>query len=129
MSTTDSIDQAIGNAPSSRSSPLELLVQDLNEQTKTFTDYLRANRLPEPSFERGTPNITSQILLAPEAIQLAREKLLDNALQIFQLVADLDEYSQNIMSNVSFIHSPQLGAYSPLILTPRLDSVPSRGNR
>ncbi|RYP27843.1 hypothetical protein DL767_007491 [Monosporascus sp. MG133] len=83
-------------------SPLELLVRDLNKQTKTFTDYLRANGLPEPSFERDAPiiNLPPQ---APEEIQVAKEKLLDHALQIFQLVAGPGEYLQNVITGYHYM--------------------------
>lgn len=82
------------------SSPLELLVRDLNKQSKTFTDYLRANGLPEPSFERDAPiiNLPPHV---PEDIQVAKETLLDHALQIFQLVAGPGEYLQNVITGVS----------------------------
>lgn len=81
-------------------SPLELLVQDLAKQTVRLTDYLRANKLPEPSFERDAPiiNLSPQ---APAEIQMAKEMLLDNALQIFQLVAGPGDYLDNVMTDVS----------------------------
>lgn len=84
-----------------KASDLEHLVQDLSKQTTAFTEYLRANKLPEPSFERDGPifNLSPQ---APEEIQVARERLLDNALQIFQLVAGPGEYLQNVIIGVSF---------------------------
>ncbi|KAK4149314.1 S-adenosyl-L-methionine-dependent methyltransferase [Chaetomidium leptoderma] len=90
------------NGPVAGSSPLELLVRDLNKQTKTFADYLRANGVPEPSFERDAPiiNLSPQ---APEEIQVAREKLLDNALQIFQLVAGPGEYLQNVITGYHYM--------------------------
>ncbi|KAI3340507.1 O-methyltransferase [Ustulina deusta] len=79
-------------------SPLELLVQDLAKQTVRLTDYLRANKLPEPSFERDAPiiNLSPQ---APAEIQMAKEMLLDNALQIFQLVAGPGDYLDNVMTD------------------------------
>ncbi|KAB8237685.1 O-methyltransferase-domain-containing protein [Aspergillus alliaceus] len=84
------------------SSPLELLVRDLNKQSKTFTDYLRANGLPEPSFERDAPiiNLPPHV---PEDIQVAKEKLLDHALQIFQLVAGPGEYLQNVITGYHYM--------------------------
>ncbi|KAI0115703.1 O-methyltransferase [Nemania sp. FL0031] len=83
-------------------SPLELLVQDLAKQTVRLTDYLQANKLPEPSFERDAPiiNISS---LAPAEIQVTKEKLLDNALQIFQLVAGPGEYLQNVITGYHYM--------------------------
>jgi 6-hydroxytryprostatin B O-methyltransferase len=81
-------------------SPLEVLVQDLNKQTTTLNGYLRANKLPEPSFERDAPiiNLSPD---APEEAQVAKEKLLDSALQIFQLVSGPGEYLQNVITGVS----------------------------
>lgn len=81
-------------------SPLELLVQDLAKQTVRLTDYLQANKLPEASFERDAPiiNLSPQ---APAEIQVAKEKLQENALQIFQLVAGPGEYLQNVITGVS----------------------------
>ncbi len=82
------------------SSPLEALVRDLNEQANTFAEYLRGNRLPEPSFERDAPifNLSPQ---APKEIRVARERLLDNALQIFQLIAGPGEYLPHLVEGVS----------------------------
>ena len=82
------------------SSPLEALVRDLNEQAKAFAGYLRGNGLPEPSFERSAPivNLSPQ---APEEVRMAREKLLDNALQIFQLIAGPGEYLPHLVEGVS----------------------------
>lgn len=82
------------------SSPLELLVGDLGRQTKTLTDYLRSNGLPEPSFQRDA-SIVVLSADAPEEIQAAREQLMDHALQIFQLVAGPSEYVDNVQINVS----------------------------
>ncbi len=82
------------------SSPLEALVRDLNEQAKAFAGYLRGNGLPEPSFERSAPivNLSPQ---APKEVRMAREKLLDNALQIFQLIAGPGEYLPHLVEGVS----------------------------
>jgi 6-hydroxytryprostatin B O-methyltransferase len=87
------------NSSAAASSPLETLVQDLNMQAKTFAEYLHANGLPEPSFERDAPilNLSPE---APAEIQIAREKLMDAALQIFQLVAGPGEYLQNVITGV-----------------------------
>ncbi|KAJ8115385.1 hypothetical protein ONZ43_g4675 [Nemania bipapillata] len=83
-------------------SSLEILVQDLAKQTVRLTDYFQANKLPEPSFERDAPiiNLSPQ---APAEIQLAREKLQDNALQIFQLVAGPGEYLQNVITGYHYM--------------------------
>lgn len=81
------------------SSPLELLVQDLNEQTRTLTGYFRANAFPDPSFDRHGP-ITTLPAQAPEEMRIAREKLLDNALQIFQLISGPAEYLPNVIASV-----------------------------
>ena len=85
------------------SSPLEVLVRDLNEQAKAFAGYLRGNGLPEPSFERSAPivNLSPQ---APEEVRMAREKLLDNALQIFKLIAGPGEYLPHLVEGVSKGH-------------------------
>lgn len=87
------------NGIAASSSPLELLVVDLNEQTKIFIDYLRATGLPEPSFERDGPVITLPPQ-APEELRIAKEKLLDDALQIFQLISGPGEYLPNVIASV-----------------------------
>ncbi|KAI1826626.1 O-methyltransferase [Xylaria intraflava] len=83
-------------------SPLEHLVQDLNKQTVRLSDYLQANKLPEPTFERDAPiiNVSPQ---APVEIQIAKERLLDDALQIFQLVAGPGEYLQNVITGYHYM--------------------------
>jgi 6-hydroxytryprostatin B O-methyltransferase len=81
------------------SSPLELLVLDLNEQTRVLSNYLRTNGLPEPSFKRDGP-IAALPPQAPEEMRIAREKLLDDALQIFQLVSGPGEYLPNVIASV-----------------------------
>jgi 6-hydroxytryprostatin B O-methyltransferase len=97
----------------SGTSPLEFLVQDLNAQAKTFTRYLRGSGLPEPSFERDAPihNLPSH---APERVQAARYKLMDNALQIFQLLAGPGEYVENAFAGVSIPQRPQPLNCNPL---------------
>lgn len=107
------------NGPVAGSSPLELLIQDLNTQTKTFTDYLGANGLPAPSFERDAPvfNLSPQ---APEEVQIAREKLLENALQIFQLVAGPGDYLANSIVGVSVFPKAVYGYIYICRLTYRL---------
>jgi 6-hydroxytryprostatin B O-methyltransferase len=82
------------------SSPLELLVLDLIKQTKALVDYLRDNQLPEPSFERNAP-IISFPPQAPEEVQMAKEKLLDDAVRILQLVTGPGEHVQSVMASVS----------------------------
>ncbi|KAI1039955.1 hypothetical protein LB505_006053 [Fusarium chuoi] len=83
-------------------SPLEVLVQDLNKNTTTLNGYLRANKLPEPSFERDAPiiNLSPD---APEEAQVAKEKVLDSALQIFQLVSGPGEYLQNVITGYHYM--------------------------
>ncbi|KAF5637636.1 bikaverin cluster-O-methyltransferase [Fusarium tjaetaba] len=83
-------------------SPLEVLVQDLNKNTTTLNGYLRANKLPEPSFERDAPiiNLSPD---APEEAQVAKEKILDSALQIFQLVSGPGEYLQNVITGYHYM--------------------------
>ncbi len=82
------------------SSPLEALVRSLNEQAKAFAEYLRGSGLPEPSFERNAP-IVNLSPHAPKEVRMAREKLLDNALQIFQLIAGPGEYLPHLIEGVS----------------------------
>ncbi|KAJ6143846.1 O-methyltransferase-domain-containing protein, partial [Penicillium samsonianum] len=92
----------VTNGHITSSSPLELLVRGIDKQSKVFTDYLRANGLPEPSFERDTPiiNLPPHV---PEDIQVAKEQLLDHALQIFQLVAGPGEYLQNVITGYHYM--------------------------
>ncbi|PQE28730.1 bikaverin cluster-O-methyltransferase protein [Rutstroemia sp. NJR-2017a WRK4] len=80
-------------------SPLEVLVQDLNKNTTILNGYLRANKLPEPSFERDAPiiNLSPD---APEEAQVAKEKLLSSTLQIFQLVSGPGGYLQNVITGI-----------------------------
>ncbi|KAM0351778.1 hypothetical protein ACHAPU_002290 [Fusarium lateritium] len=77
-------------------SQLEALSQDLNKQIKTFNDYLKSAGLPEPTLRRDTPvmNLPPD---APEEMQLAKEKLLEDALRIFNLVCGPGEYIQNVL--------------------------------
>ncbi|KAF4953248.1 hypothetical protein FSARC_12442 [Fusarium sarcochroum] len=90
------------NGKISDSSRLELLVHDLNEHTATLTEYLRAKGLPEPSFERDAP-IMYLPPQGPEEVQIAKEKLLDSALQIFQLVSGPGEYLQNVVTGYHYM--------------------------
>jgi 6-hydroxytryprostatin B O-methyltransferase len=81
------------------SSPLGLLVLDLNEQAKLLTEYFRVNGYPEPSFERHRP-LSSLPPQASTEMRITREKLLDDALQIFQLISGPGEYLPNATVSV-----------------------------
>lgn len=97
---------SFSQSPTVGSSALELLVQDLNEQTRTLTGYLSANGLPDPSFDRHGP-VNTLPAQAPEELRIAREKLLDNALQIFQLISGPADYLQNVIASVGCLYHTQ----------------------
>lgn len=68
---------------------IDALTADLVNQSETFSEYMRASasgKLP------GDP---------PAEVQAAKEKLLENALQIFNLVSGPTEYIQNVLIGVS----------------------------
>ncbi len=82
------------------SSPLDLLVQDLGDQTKSFTGYLRAHGLPKPSFGRDVP-VSRLPAGASEEVLAARDKILDSALQIFRLVSGPRDHLFHSVAGVS----------------------------
>jgi 6-hydroxytryprostatin B O-methyltransferase len=68
---------------------IDALTADLVNQSETFSEYVRASasaKLP------GDP---------PAEVQAAKEKLLEDALQIFNLVSGPTEYIQNVLIGVS----------------------------
>ncbi|KAK3903566.1 S-adenosyl-L-methionine-dependent methyltransferase [Staphylotrichum tortipilum] len=78
-------------------SSLELLARDLEEQVREFAGYLRANGLPEPAFGRDAP-VASLPSRAPEDVLATRDKILENALQIFRLVSGPGEHLIHAMA-------------------------------
>lgn len=81
-------------------SPLQNLTQDLGKNVQILTDYLRSAGLEQPSWDRHTP-ATVLPPDAPKDIQIAKELLMDQALQILQLASGPTEYLANVITGVS----------------------------
>lgn len=68
---------------------IDALTADLGNQSKLFTEYLRA-----PASEKVPGDL-------PAEVQAAKETLLESALHIFNLVSGPTEYIQNVLIGVS----------------------------
>jgi 6-hydroxytryprostatin B O-methyltransferase len=68
---------------------IDALTADLVSQSETFSEYLRA-----PASKKVPGDL-------PAEVQAAKEMLLENALQIFNLVSGPTEYIQNVLIGVS----------------------------
>lgn len=68
---------------------IDALTADLGNQSKLFSEYLRA-----PASEKVPGDL-------PTEVQAAKETLLENALQIFNLISGPTEYIQNVLIGVS----------------------------
>lgn len=85
---------------------LEGLGQDLNQHIHTLCEYLRSTGLPPPTFDRNTPHIVVPEA-APQDVHVARELLMDYALQIFHLASGPSEYLGNVITGAHYISSLQ----------------------
>jgi hypothetical protein len=88
----------------SEPSKMEGLTKKLASEVQTLEKLLRLGGHPVPSFNRDTPP-TVVPNDAPESAHLAREQIMDYALQIFQLAAGPSDYLANLQTGVSFINS------------------------
>jgi 6-hydroxytryprostatin B O-methyltransferase len=86
MSSNNETNNAIGIDLATQ---LDSLTAGLSSQSKTFSEYLRASA---SSHRPGDPSAE---------VQAAKEKLLEDALQIFNLVSGPTEYIQNVLIGVS----------------------------
>ena len=90
----------------SLSSPLESFAQEALDNAKTISDFFRGNDLPHPSFARDA--LPNAFLSAPENIVVARARLTEAALRLFQLARGSQEYISNLSVNVKItLRSPQ----------------------
>jgi 6-hydroxytryprostatin B O-methyltransferase len=88
----------------SEPSKMEALTKKLAGEVQTLEKLLRLSGHQVPSFNRDTPP-TVVPNDAPESAHLAREQIMDYALQIFQLAAGPSDYLANLQTGVSFLHS------------------------
>lgn len=82
------------------SSVLEGLGVEITKHIQTLSDYLRAEKRTQPSFERDIP---FRVLPteAPAEVKLARELLMDHSVRLSQLASGPSEYLWRIVVGVS----------------------------
>lgn len=80
---------------------MEHLAKQLASDIRLLSHYLEAVGHPHPSFDRQAPP-TALPEGAPENIQLSRERIIDNALQLFNLAAGPREFLINLSTGVSW---------------------------
>ena len=80
---------------------MDRLAEQLTTDVRLLSDYLQNTGHPQPSFNHDAPPKT---LLdnSPEHVQLARERIMDNALQLFHLAAGPSEVLNNLSTGVSY---------------------------
>ncbi|KAH7257939.1 putative O-methyltransferase [Fusarium tricinctum] len=86
----------------SEPSKMEGLTKKLAGEVQTLEKLLRLSGHQVPSFNRDTPP-TVVPNDAPESAHLAREKVMDYALQIFQLAAGPSDYLANLQTGYHYI--------------------------
>lgn len=89
------------NGMTEASVPLDELSLSITQNAAILTQYLEANQLPQPTFERDGPStiIPSD---APPKIQQARQSLIAAALEMSQLAAGPDDFLPNLATGVRF---------------------------
>ncbi|KAE8356308.1 S-adenosyl-L-methionine-dependent methyltransferase [Aspergillus coremiiformis] len=83
-------------------SPMEELAKSISEDVKILNDHLHLAGHPVPSFDRHTPTTVLPVGCAPDA-HLARERICDHALRLFQLATGPSEYLLNIQAGYHYV--------------------------
>lgn len=81
-------------------STLQELADQVQQNARTITTFLRSHGHPSPSFERDAPTSTLPPS-APAEIRTARLALMGAALKAFQLAAGPSEYLPNLAVGVN----------------------------
>lgn len=79
---------------------MEKLAKQLNNDVCLLSSHLEAVGHPHPSFDSRAPP-TALPGGTPDDIQLSRERIMNNALQLFQLAAGPSEFLTNLSTGVS----------------------------
>lgn len=82
-----------------KASPMEHLAEKLANDVQTLSKYLHSTGQPSPSFDQSSPSVVLPEG-TPEHVQIARDHVMDYALQIFQLAAGPSEYLANLQTGV-----------------------------
>ncbi|KAB8801880.1 hypothetical protein FH972_026702 [Carpinus fangiana] len=98
------------NGVSKKAHPLQALSGTISENASVVSQYLDANSLPQPSFEKDGP---STIIPngAPRDIQDAQQSLIAASLELFQLAIGPSEFLPNLATGI-FHHVPLDGTIS-----------------
>lgn len=78
---------------------MEKLAKQLNDDVCLLNSHLETAGHPHPSFDSRAPRTTLPGG-TPEHIQLSRERIMNNALQLFQLAAGPSEFLPNLSTSV-----------------------------
>lgn len=81
------------------SSSLDVLSKSLASNVSVLTTYLSSISYPAPSFDQSGPSVVLPAQ-APQHVKVARQHLMDQALQIFQLAAGPSEFLANLQPGV-----------------------------
>lgn len=77
------------------------LSESLGKDVQALTRYLDSAGYGQPSWGRDTPTNVLPVD-APTDIQIARESIMETAMQLFQLAAGPAQYNNNIKNAVRF---------------------------
>ena len=80
-------------------STMEELSRSLVNDVEVLNNHLVSTGHPQPSFDRQTPTVVLPAGASPDA-HAARERILDNALRLFQLAAGPSAYLLNLQTGV-----------------------------
>lgn len=81
---------------------METIVDNLHNEVAVLTKLLRACGHCHPSFSRDTPSVVLPEN-APQEAHLARAKIMEHAMQLFQLASGPSEYLANLQVGVSYV--------------------------
>ena len=87
------------NGSSSGKFPLEELSATISENAAAVSQYLASKNLPQPSSAADGPSVIVPGD-APPPVQIARQKLLSAALQLFQLAQGPSDFLPNLATGV-----------------------------